>query len=101
MLPTHSSQAAVLLLCDKIGIEVSETVEPTDAYAQMVDYIEQLADENFNTLVALLYRLDISEDRVRLVIMQNPGVSAGKLITDLMIEREQEKIISRAKYKQR
>ena len=60
--------------------------------AERVNYL--LVDE-FEKLVSILYRLDVNESKLKEVIHQNPGVDAGLIIADLMIERQSQKIKSR------
>lgn len=55
---------------------------------------------DFERLVQLLYRLDISENKLRNVLKENQDRDAGLLIAELMIEREREKIRSRNEFRQ-
>lgn len=54
---------------------------------QLADFIRQLIDTDFTRLVQLLYRLDVSEQKIRSVLLENPGGDAGAMIAQLILER--------------
>jgi hypothetical protein len=62
-------------------------------------YINQLADGRFEVLVALLYRLDISEKKVKQALAQMPEQNIGSILAPLIIERQQQKEASRKECK--
>ncbi|HEV7330318.1 MAG TPA: hypothetical protein VGN63_04700 [Flavisolibacter sp.] len=59
--------------------------------SRLAHYLNQLLLNDFGSLVQLLYRVDVSEARVKTVLRQNSGVDAGELLTDLLLERIEEK----------
>jgi hypothetical protein len=61
--------------------------------------INELIVNDFQQLVQLLYRLDISEKKLRDVLQDQPNELAGHLITGLILEREAQKKASRAQFK--
>ena len=69
-------------------------------YSRLCDYINQLIVENFNELIRLLYRIDVSEPKLKLLLQEHPKEDAGKIIAILIIERQLEKIKSRQQFKQ-
>ena len=66
---------------------------------QLIDYINELLQHNFQKLVSILYRTDIDELRLQLLLKQNPGQDAAVIITDMLIERQVQKIKSREQFK--
>ena len=54
--------------------------------------INQLILTNFERLVQLLYRIDVSETKLKTLLKENPDKDAGKLIALLMAERQLQKI---------
>jgi hypothetical protein len=66
---------------------------------QLVATINFLIQKDFARLVNVLYRLDVSESRLKLLLQQQPDVNAGELIANLMIERQLEKIATRNRFK--
>lgn len=67
---------------------------------KLASIIHELINHDFNKLILILYRLDISENNLK-EKLANKTPDAGLLIADMIIMREQEKIESRKKYKQR
>jgi hypothetical protein len=62
-------------------------------------YIAELINRDFNQLVNLLYRLDISETKLKSLLSQTPTVDSAALITDIIIERQLQKLNARQTYK--
>ena len=65
----------------------------------LADKINELIVHDFQRLVALLYRMDISEEKLMLLLKDNPNSDAGLIIADMMIERQAQKIKSRKETK--
>lgn len=63
---------------------------------QMAQFINELIDKDFSRLVQLLYRLDVSETKLRTVLLEHPTGDAGDMIAQLILER----IAQREKNKQ-
>lgn len=59
--------------------------------AKLAAYLNHLVMHNFPALVQLLYRVDISEKKLKATLAQQPGKDAGWLIAEMLIERQQEK----------
>ena len=47
--------------------------------------------DDFGALVQVLYRVDVSEARVKNVLQQNPHTDAGDLLAELLLQRLEEK----------
>lgn len=65
---------------------------------QLAEKINQLIQQDFGALVQLLYRIDVSEDRLRRMLADN-SEDAGILIARLIMERQWQKIETRRKYR--
>jgi hypothetical protein len=63
---------------------------------QMISFINDLIDKDFPRLVQLLYRLDVSEEKLKSVLLEHPTGDAGDMIAALILER----IAQREKAKQ-
>lgn len=61
--------------------------------------VNSLIGTDFSRLVQLLYRMDVSEARLRQLLAANPDKDAGMLIAGLMVERELQKIRTRRQFK--
>lgn len=66
---------------------------------QLAHYLNSLLLHDFAALVQLLYRVDVSENKVKTILSKNPQTNAGKLIADLLIERQQEKVASQKNFR--
>ena len=64
----------------------------------LVEKINELINDDFQKLVSILYRMDVSEIKLKQLLDENPGTNAAIIITDLMIERQAEKIRSRQQF---
>jgi hypothetical protein len=83
--------------------ELAVTIQPGSAWKEMEkilsEYIEDLIQRDFDKLVSLLYRIDVSESRLRKVLAENTGVHTSELVSQMIIERQLQKIESREKFK--
>ncbi|HWB93364.1 MAG TPA: hypothetical protein VG605_15995 [Puia sp.] len=66
---------------------------------ELAEKINALIQNDFGALVQLLYRIDVSEDKLRRMLADNSGEDAGRLIARLIIERQRQKIENRRKYR--
>lgn len=57
--------------------------------------LDQMITEDFSALIQLLYRIDISETKLRNMINATSDQSASKQIAQLIIERQMQKAASR------
>jgi len=63
--------------------------------------INVLAANDMNSLLQLLYRLDVSEKKIREVLDVPSGLTAGELIAPLIMERELQKAEARNAFRAR
>ena len=63
--------------------------------------INELIEYDFPKLVAILYRLDVNEARLSQLLKDYPNSNAGKVIGELIIERQLQKIKSREAFRQK
>lgn len=54
---------------------------------ELAKEINHLIVHDFAALVQILYRLDVSEAKLKMVLAENPQQDAGMLIAALIIER--------------
>ncbi|MDR3715563.1 MAG: hypothetical protein P4L51_22365 [Puia sp.] len=65
----------------------------------LAEKLNILIRDDFNSLVTLLYRIDIHEGKLRQLLKSGQGTDAGKIIARLIIDRQLQKIESRRKFK--
>ena len=81
-----------------ISIDLQLEISLDDLQLQLSEYINYLIKKDFQKLVFLLYRIDVSEQKLKQLLQQYPQQEAGKIIAGLIIERQSQKIISRKKF---
>ena len=60
--------------------------------------INSLIQTDLARLISILRRIDVSEQKLKQLLADNNETDASKIIAALMIEREQEKILSRKSF---
>lgn len=85
------------------GIEISFSGHADKAYnelfSQIKPYIESLLNHNYEKLLTLLYRIDVTEKSISNIVL-NSGDEMVNEMTDLIIKRELQKVVIREYYKQ-
>ena len=67
-----------------------------DDFMQMLaERINYLIVNDFDKLIAILYRADVSEKKLNAVLSDNKNEDAGKLIAGLFVHRQAEKLQAR------
>ena len=65
---------------------------------ELATYLNGLLLHDFQALVELLYRVDVSETKLKAILKDHPEKNAGELIAGLLIERQEEKIAAKKKF---
>jgi hypothetical protein len=86
------------LITDEMGIVVKGSANFEDLKKVLAEEFNELINTDFNHLVQLLYRIDISEKKLKEALRQNQEKDSGKLLAELTIERQLQKIKSRQQY---
>ena len=64
----------------------------------LVDKLDFLIDHDFEKLLSILYRIDVSERKVKKTLESQTEHKPSELLADLIIERQIEKARTRVKY---
>jgi hypothetical protein len=88
-------QPEVISLLSSYGIQISKE---DNMQQQVTQYLQYLLENDMSKLYALLYRIDINENKAKQAFGGGTPEIASKLC-DLIVERLNQKIISRNKYK--
>jgi len=79
--------------------EVLEKYSENDLANHLAIYINELIDKDFNKLINLLYRIDISEQKLKIALQnEDKTISSSKTIAKLIIERQLQKLEFRKKF---
>lgn len=68
-------------------MELSLLTLETYSKEKLIDYLNEFINHDFSKVVQLLYRIDVSEAKLKKVLQENPNEDAAGLIADLIIER--------------
>lgn len=91
---------------DKISISenifsIANTITETpgdDVRIQLINLVNDLIEKDFPALVQLLYRIDVQEKKLKMLLKQNPEADAAPVIADLIIKRQLQKEITRKQF---
>jgi hypothetical protein len=87
------------LLRKELSIDLPENIVLNEAAIILSSYINQLIQTDFQKLVFILYRIDVNETRLKKILQENPGEDSGRIIAELIIERQLQKIKSRSEFR--
>jgi hypothetical protein len=68
-------------------MELSLSNLETYSKEKLVAYLNEFINQDFSKVVQLLYRIDVSEVKLKKVLQERPNEDAANLIADLIIER--------------
>ena len=91
----------ILQINQSLEISLPVTISGEELREKLVVHINHLINHDFEKLVFYLYRIDVNENKMRVLLEQRDGENAAGLIADLIIERQSEKIKSRQQFRQR
>ena len=69
-----------------------------ELYNQILPLIEELLNDDYPKLMAMLYRIDLEEDFLNRKLKENSHSDTDEVITDLILKRELQKVIIREMY---
>ena len=80
------------------GLDLPPVVTIDELTGLLANRINEMINRDFSALVQLLYRIDVSESKLRQLLQENATSDAGRIIAQLILERQWQKILSRRKY---
>jgi len=86
-------------LRQSMEIDLPEDISFDLLKEQLSLHINSLIQLDFQKLVSILYRVDVSESKLKHLLKENPGYDAANIIADLIIERQLQKIKSRQEHR--
>ena len=81
------------------GWELEDSLSQQQLEDILAATLNEWIRSDFNRLVQFLYRIDISESRLRLLLEENTGKDTGQLLARLVLERQWQKIQTRRQFK--
>lgn len=85
----------------EMALTVSKGISFDELRSALATHITYLIGHDFEKLVFLLYRIDVDEIKMRMLLEQKAGEDTAGPLADLIIERQLQKIRSRQQFSQR
>ena len=86
-------QDEIIVISNSLEINAPESVRE-----RLIDLLNELINKDFQSLIQLLYRVDVNEKKIREYLNERRDEDAAPVVADLIIERQLQKIESRKKY---
>lgn len=90
-------------LCNTLNIETALVLRENDEMQRLKEWlsavIEEMIDRDFEGLMWKLYRIDVSEQKLKERLANAPLDQSAAIIADMIIERELEKMKTRDSFK--
>lgn len=90
-----NSQETILSLTTMVD---EQLVHSPEWYLQLKTLVEELITSDFPKLIQVLYQMDVPERKLKSTLQQYPGANAADLITQLMLERQLQRIDARKQF---
>ena len=89
---TAINTALLSALNNSLELQLPEKIAYEEVHSILAAHINHLIKNNFDSLLALLYRIDVDEEKLKHFLIDKPEDDAGNTIATLIIERQQHKI---------
>ena len=67
-------------------------------HAKLTEIVKHLLDREFNQLLMILYRIDVSEEKVKNILELSPPDSLASDLAQAILDRQRQKVELRMKY---
>lgn len=85
----------IAVISHSLEIHLPENKSFEEVNEILACHINEMIWSDFPGLVSLLYRMDVSESKLKQMLQDRKGDDAGKIIAGLIIERMEQKIKTR------
>ena len=92
------NEELAIALKKELHFELAEKISLEEIKEKLSAHINHLINHDFQQLVMLLYRIDVSENKLRNLLKENQNEDAGNTIAELIIERQLQKIKTRKEF---
>lgn len=91
----HPDPSIISSLSTSLDVDLPENISMDDLQLKLSLHVNDLINNDFEKLVRILYRIDVSEEKLKKMLRESQGKNAADLIAALMIERQLQKLKSR------
>lgn len=93
------TQALLQDLNNSYELELRDVPTLEELEILLAERVNRMIQQDFEGLVQLLYRVDVSETKLRSLLESNAGEDAARVIARLILERQWQKIETRRRYR--
>jgi hypothetical protein len=86
-------------LNQSLALSLPEQIPHDKLVSLLTEKINSLITTDFDRLISILYRIDVSEAKLKYWLKENPAEDAARIIASLIIERQIQKMESRRQFK--
>ena len=88
----------ILIINKQIDADLPESTSMQELQQKLSVFINDLIQNDFQKLIAILYKVDVAENKLKSILRAEVKKDAGDIIADLIIEREKQKIQTRKQF---
>lgn len=88
----------IQIINKQIDTNLTEGISNNELHQKLTVLINDLILNDFQKLIAILYKVDVDEKKLKRILRENAGTDAGEIIATLIIERELQKIETREQF---
>lgn len=91
--------ALIPALNQSLDMEMPENISAELLKERLSSHINHLIQYEFKKLVAVLYKIDVNEEKLNQLLSEHKSKNAASIIAELIIDRQKQKIKSRQKFR--
>ncbi|ULQ55746.1 hypothetical protein KJS94_13945 [Flavihumibacter rivuli] len=84
---------------DSLSLALPEQISFEELRTQLAAKLNELISKDFNQLISILYRVDVSEPKLKYLLREKVGEDAAMIMADLIIERQIQKANTRKAFR--
>jgi hypothetical protein len=90
-------EKTIIKIAADLGLEIPA---PNEGRTWLEQQVNHLLVNDMSRLLMILYRVDVSEEKLKTMLKNNAGTDAAIIITDLLIERQLQKEKTRNEHRE-
>ena len=94
----EAEKELIQIINRQIDTNYAESVPMQELQEKLTVFINDLIQNDFQRLVTILYKVDVDENKLKSILKAEPGRDTADIIAALIIERENQKIITRKQF---
>ena len=93
-----SEKELITILNDQLQVDLPEIITEEELETRLAQIVDHFIEKDFKKLVYVLYKVDVSEVKLKQMLQTAEDQNASIIIAKLIIERQKQKIESRKKF---